>query len=189
MFGSENVSDKNDRTVPIVKSKKEDVRIFPFFRVRRIIKGKLEKVGGTTMKQKIVVAFSGGKDCHYMLGQLLHDERYEVVGLTTTIVDGQFVTSHFVPRELLEAQARALNLPLFINELTQFTAEEFERRLIAIMTELRDRYGVTAIAYGDLYLQEVRDYKQQLLEREGFQLLTPLWGRATDELMMTMLDD
>jgi len=132
--------------------------------------------------ENIVVAFSSGKDSIYTVHQLVKDKRYNIVSLITTCTENGSVTSHHVDEKLVEKQAEAIGLPLFTIKMNVFTKEEFEDGLIRTMMHFKEQFGVTKIAYGDLFLEEVKNYKEELLAEHGFQLLLPLWKRDTKTL-------
>jgi uncharacterized protein (TIGR00290 family) len=132
--------------------------------------------------ENIVVAFSSGKDSVYTVHQLAKDKRYNIVSLITTCTENGSVTSHHVDEKLVEKQAEAIGLPLFTIKMNVFTTENFEDGLIKTMMHFKEKFGVTKIAYGDLFLEEVKNYKEKVLAEHGFQLLLPLWKRDTKTL-------
>jgi uncharacterized protein (TIGR00290 family) len=140
------------------------------------------------MIERIAVAYSGGKDSTLMLHRLLHDDRYQVVTLITTLAGPERrSTSHMVPESLLDAQAVALGLPLRKIIMANFTGEAFEKGMIEVMAEL-GLLGVSKIAYGDLHLMDVRVYKEKLMAPYGFELLLPLWGEPAEHLVREFID-
>lgn len=132
--------------------------------------------------ENIVVAFSSGKDSVFTVHQLAKDKRYNIVSLITTCTDNGYVTSHHVDEKLVEKQAEAIGLPLYKIKMNGFSTENFEDGLIRTMLHFKEQFGVTKIAYGDLFLEEVKKYKEELLAKHGFQLLLPLWKRDTKTL-------
>ncbi|MGG1397503.1 diphthine--ammonia ligase [Bacillus salipaludis] len=142
-----------------------------------------------TILENIVVAFSSGKDSVFLVNQLLKDPRYKIISLVTTCTNNGNITSHHIDEQLVEKQAEAIGLPLYKIKMSDFTTENFEDGLISTMVYFRKHYGVTKIAYGDLFLEEVKTYKEKLLRRHGFELLLPLWGRNTKTLARQMVDE
>ena len=111
-----------------------------------------------------------------------------MIGLLTTI-NQQFnrVAIHGVRRELLEAQALATDLPLWVVPLpSPCTNEHYERRMTNAL-HFMQRLGVDAIAFGDLYLQDIRTYRETCFGSLGLELLFPVWGIPTKELCQTMI--
>ncbi|MBM7691361.1 uncharacterized protein (TIGR00290 family) [Peribacillus deserti] len=141
------------------------------------------------MREKIVLAFSSGKDSAFLLHELQMGTQYEVVSLVTTCTNDGKSTSHHINERLIEKQANQIGLPLYKIKMDLFNAEEFENGLITAMNYFKETYGVTKIAYGDLFLEDVKIYKEKLLEKFGFQLLVPLWGRNTSEFVNTLVDE
>ncbi|MED1470642.1 diphthine--ammonia ligase [Bacillus salipaludis] len=144
---------------------------------------------GDTVIENIVVAFSSGKDSVFLVNHLLKDQRYKIISLVTTCTDNGNVTSHHIDEQLVEKQAEAIGLPLYKIKLSEFTTENFEDGLISTMVYFRKHFGVTKIAYGDLFLKEVKTYKERLLTRHGFELLLPLWGQNTKTLARVMVEE
>ena len=137
------------------------------------------------MQTPILIAWSGGKDCLLALQRLRADPAWNVVGLLTTITRKfDRVAMHGIRRDVLHAQARALGLPLIESELDWPSSNEtYEaafadalRRARAITPTLQD------IAFGDLFLQDVRQWREALLARHGWRGVYPLWGADTREL-------
>ena len=130
-----------------------------------------------------VLLWSGGKDAAMALDALRQDDTADVVALVTTVIeDAGQVQVHGTPLELIEAQADALSLPLHVMsvppEPSNATYEERLERTVAPL--LAD--GVEAIAAGDLHLDDVRAYREDLIRRLGAEPLFPIWGRPTADL-------
>jgi len=133
---------------------------------------------GTT---KTLVAWSSGKDSAYALWTLKQDPAVEVVGLLTTLNSSvDRVSMHAVRASVLEAQARAAGLPLLTVPLPDpCSDEEYRAAMGAAMMEAKER-GVEAIAFGDLFLEDVRAYRESHLSGTGLEPLFPLWGQPTE---------
>ena len=135
------------------------------------------------------VSWSTGKDSAWTLHTLRKSAGAEVAGLFTT-VNAAFdrVTMHAVRRTLLEAQARAANLPLHVIAVPNPCPNtEYERIMGAFVAEARDQ-GVEAMAFGDLFLADIRAYRESQLAGTGIAPLFPLWGRDTRALAREMID-
>jgi uncharacterized protein (TIGR00290 family) len=133
----------------------------------------------------LVLSWSGGKDSSLALEALRADDRYEVAGLLTSITAGyDRVSIHGVRRELVEAQARATSLPLYEVELQPASSNEgYEGAFLDAIARLRAALPqVNHIAFGDLYLADVRAYREQLVARAGLEPVFPLWQRDTAQL-------
>jgi len=142
------------------------------------------------MPVKTVMAWSGGKDSACALWRLQRDERYEVTGLLTTLTEGfDRISMHGVRRELLGAQARALDLPVYEVWIPQGASNTaYEQRMgEAVRQMISD--GVDAMAFGDLFLEDVRAYRERMLEPTGLEPLFPLWGAPTAALARRIIAD
>lgn len=143
------------------------------------------------MRRKVVLSWSGGKDSSLALSALRADDRYEIVGLLTSITTGyDRVSIHGVRRELVEAQATAAGLPLFEVTLEPSSSNAaYEAAFVNALARLRVAVPeVRLIAFGDLYLEDVRAYREQLLGGTGFEPLFPLWHRDTTHLAADFID-
>jgi len=134
------------------------------------------------MKSRIVVGWSGGKDATLALHDLVRQDNIEVASLLTTITEGcDRVSMHGVRRNLLEQQAEALGYALeTINIPQDCSNETYEERMRRSLEKLR-RIGVHSAAFGDLFLQDIRCYREERMSRIGMQCLFPLWGKPTPE--------
>ena len=126
--------------------------------------------------------WSSGKDSAWALHRL-RTEGVEVAGLVTTVnVRHERVAMHGVRRALLEAQARAAELPLEIVEIPHPCSNEQYEAAAAALIERARVQAVRQMAFGDLFLEDIRAYRIGLLEGTGMEPLFPLWGRATAQL-------
>lgn len=133
----------------------------------------------------ILLAWSGGKDCLMALQRLQADPHWQVVALLTTVNRTyDRVAMHDVRREVLEAQATALGLPLLVAELDwPGSNEAYEEAHGRALVEARMRWpGVRHCAFGDLFLQEVRDYRVRQLGQAEWRAVFPIWGEDTATL-------
>jgi uncharacterized protein (TIGR00290 family) len=136
---------------------------------------------------KTLLSWSTGKDSAWSL-HVLRQTGVDIAGLFTT-VNAAFdrVAMHAVRRTLLEAQAAAAGLPLHVIEIPwPCPNEAYEARMGAFVAEQRAR-GVNAMAFGDLFLEGIRAYREAKLEGSGIAPLFPLWGRETGSLAGEMI--
>ena len=135
----------------------------------------------------ILLAWSSGKDSAWSLHALRQDPSVEVVGLLTTINETyDRVAMHAVRRALLEAQAEAAGLPLVIVRIpSPCPNETYEAAMAAAIGQARAR--ITGIAFGDLFLEDVRRYREKQMSGTGLRLHFPLWGRPTPALADEMI--
>jgi uncharacterized protein (TIGR00290 family) len=138
---------------------------------------------------KVLVSWSSGKDSAWMLHKLKQDPAIEIGGLLTTMNEAfDRVAMHAVRRSLVEAQARAAGVPLRTIPLPwPCTNEEYEARMRAAVSQAVDE-GFTHVAFGDLFLEDVRAYREGRLAAAGKRGLFPLWGRDTADLASEFLD-
>ena len=137
------------------------------------------------MAEPVLMAWSGGKDSALALQEVLRDQRYRVVALVTTVTTGyERISMHGVRRTLLHRQARALGLRLDEVLISPHASnEEYERQMAATLTAARARCaGLDALVFGDLFLADIRAYRERMLARIGMRGLFPLWLRDTREL-------
>ena len=137
---------------------------------------------------KILVSWSSGKDSAWSLHVLRRDGAGEVGGLLTSMNEAAGrVSMHGVREEIVRAQAAAAGLPLFTIPLPwPCTNEIYEARLRAAV-ERAVADGFTHVAFGDLFLDDVRKYREDRLAGTGLAPLFPLWGRPTDALAREMI--
>ena len=137
------------------------------------------------MTLPVVLAWSGGKDSSLALAALRADPAVEVVALLTTVTgDYDRISMHGVRRGILEAQVAELGLPLVEATIppaaTNAIYEAAFSSALDVVRELRP--GVRHIAFGDLFLADVRAYREQLMARLGWEPVFPLWGKDTARL-------
>jgi uncharacterized protein (TIGR00290 family) len=139
-------------------------------------------------KEPVVLSWSGGKDSSMAAYQLLASQKYDVVALLTTITqDYDRIAMHGVRRELLHCQAAALGIPLHEMMIPKDCPNEvYESRMQDSLGHFKER-GITKIAFGDLFLEDVKQYRDERLARWGMTGLYPIWMRDTDELVRTFI--
>ncbi len=132
--------------------------------------------------QDVLLAWSGGKDSALALREIVHDGRYRVAALLTTVT-GEYdrISMHGVRRTLLERQAESLGLPLEQVVISPgATNDEYEGKMAATLQGLRERVpGLDTVVFGDLFLADIRAYRERMLGRIGMRALFPLWLRDT----------
>lgn len=137
----------------------------------------------TETPKKIVLSWSGGKDSALAFHELSRDPDYQVVALLSYMDDAEDrIVQHRVPTALIQAQADALGVPLWqIRMPPNPSNEEYERRMSAAIDQMLDE-GIRHCAFGDLYLEDVRDYRLGKLAGTGVTAVFPLWKRETSAL-------
>jgi uncharacterized protein (TIGR00290 family) len=138
----------------------------------------------------VVLSWSGGKDSTLALRELRRSADIEVVALLTTITrEHDRISMHGVRRALLEAQAESLGLPLWTVEIgTGAGNDEYEAEFRRALETLAGAHDVHSVAFGDLFLEDIRRYREELAERAGYRALFPVWGRDTGSLAREFID-
>lgn len=135
------------------------------------------------------MCWSGGKDSCLALREIQRSPTMRVEALLTTLTrDYDRISMHGVRRILLERQATSLGLPLHQILISKgATNEEYESKMGEAFSAYREK-GVDAVAFGDLFLEDIRAYRQRLLAKHDMAGLYPIWGRNTSHLIREFLD-
>ena len=141
-----------------------------------------------SIRKKALVSWSSGKDSAWTLHLLQQSGEYEIVGLLTTL-NAAFdrVAMHSTRRELLEVQAAAAGLPLWTVPLPWPCSNEHYETTMQTACDRAVAEGVKAIAFGDLFLEDVRRYREDRLLGTGLTPVFPVWGLDTRVLLSTMI--
>ena len=139
------------------------------------------------LKEKCIFCWSGGKDSALALYKVLQSNKYEVVALLTTL-NASFsrVSMHGVREELLEKQAESIGLPLIKMYVSEGTNSEYESEMESILLKYKVQ-GVTKVIFGDIFLKDLRKYRENNLLKVGLVAEFPLWMRDTKELIQEFL--
>ncbi len=140
------------------------------------------------MAQKVIFTWSGGKDSAMALYELQKSKDYEVVALLTSVTeDYDRISMHGVRRILLEQQAQSLGLPLEKLYLTRNSSnEEYEAKMKEKLLQYKDQ-GVSSAVFGDIFLEDLRKYREDNLAQVGMKGIFPIWKRDTAELARTFM--
>jgi uncharacterized protein (TIGR00290 family) len=137
---------------------------------------------------KIVLSWSSGKDSAWTLHLLRQQPNIQVVALLTTFNSGaNRVAMHAVRRTLVEAQAERVGIPLWAVELPWPCSNLVYEDLMRAACLRATAEGVTGVAFGDLFLHDVRDYRVRQLQDTGLEPLFPLWQIPTKKLSRDMI--
>jgi uncharacterized protein (TIGR00290 family) len=138
---------------------------------------------------KILLSWSSGKDSAWVLHLLNREHPGAVAGLLTTLNEEvDRVAMHAVRREVLHAQAAAAGLPLRAVLISNPCPNELYDRQMRLAVESAVRDGFTHVAFGDLFLEDVRRYREERLDGTGLEPLFPAWGIPTRQLAEEMID-
>lgn len=141
------------------------------------------------MPEKVVMSWSSGKDSASALYEIQQKQEYEVVSLLTTLTeDYDRVSMHGVRQSLLEQQAESLCIPLQqISLPKEASIEEYESEMQAALARFQEA-GVSSVVFGDIFLEDIRQYREDKMSKAGMKAVFPLWGRSTAELAQTSVD-
>ncbi len=143
------------------------------------------------MRQPIALSWSGGKDSTLALARLREDPSVEVVALLTAVTRGyDRISIHGVRRTILDAQVAALDLPLVTIALDPGSDNAgYELAFADGLAALRERWpALDTLAFGDLFLEDVRAYREALVGRLGWRARYPIWGIDTTALVREFID-
>jgi uncharacterized protein (TIGR00290 family) len=142
------------------------------------------------MPRKTLLSWSSGKDSAWALHLLRQNPDFTVAGLFCT-VNAAFdrVAMHGVRRELLQRQAEAVGLPVQVLEIPYPCSNDDYAAVMSAFVDQARRDGVACFAFGDLFLEDIRRYREERLAGTGIEPVFPLWGIPTDELAQTMVDN
>ena len=140
------------------------------------------------LKPRALVSWSSGKDSAFALHVLRQAGELDVIGLFTTMNHlHDRVAMHAVRRELVRAQAARTGLPLWEVEIpSPCSNEEYETAMRGLVARALAA-GVEVVAFGDLFLQDIREYREARMQGTGLRPVFPLWGIPTTELAERML--
>jgi uncharacterized protein (TIGR00290 family) len=142
-----------------------------------------------TLKDKTYFNWSTGKDSALALYYLLQDTNYDITKLVTTI-NGKHnrVTMHGLPVNLLKAQVKAIGIPLQTITLPEMPSmAEYERTMTKTITDLKNE-GFNHTVFGDIFLEDLKAYREQNLKPFNIKALFPLWKKDTKVLINTFID-
>ncbi|MFC1478005.1 diphthine--ammonia ligase [Candidatus Margulisiibacteriota bacterium] len=141
------------------------------------------------MKKKALFCWSGGKDSALALYELQKNKDYEISALLTTVTEGyDRISMHGVRLPLLDRQAEAIGIPLekvFISKNS--SDEEYGAKMHEVLTKYKAS-GVSSAVFGDLYLEDVRKYREKQLKKVEMTAVFPLWGSNTTETAHRFID-
>ena len=137
----------------------------------------------------VLMSWSGGKDSCLALFEIQKARNYRVAALLTTVTrDYDRISMHGVRRVLLEKQAASLGTPLHQVQITKGASnQEYETNLIEAVSAYRDQ-GIDSVVFGDLFLEDIKTYRDQFLARHDLRGIYPVWLRDTTEFIRDFID-
>lgn len=138
-------------------------------------------------KEPIVMSWSGGKDASFALYKILQEGKYEVKYLLTNIYEpNKRVSMHGVPEELIEAQAKSIGIPLQKMYIKEASHEEYNIKMKEILLSFKQE-GITIVAFGDIFLEDLKKYREEKLSEVDMKGIFPLWEKNTKELALEFI--
>lgn len=139
------------------------------------------------MKAKAIFCWSGGKDSSLALYKVLQEKKYDIVALLTTL-NAQYkrISMHGVREELLDQQAHAIGIPLVKMYVQEGTNTEYEKNMETILLDYKAQ-GVSKVVFGDIFLENLRTYRENNLAKVGLTADFPLWKKDTTQLVNEFL--
>ncbi len=138
--------------------------------------------------ENVLVSWSGGKDGAFALYEILESQKYRIAALLTTVTeDYDRISMHGVQRILLERQVDSLGFPLeevYISK--NVSNEEYESNMVRVLTRYKEA-GVTSVVFGDIFLEDLREYRESNLAKIGMKGIFPLWKKDTQELAHSLM--
>ena len=143
----------------------------------------------SSTRKKVICAWSGGKDGAMALHELLHEASYEITTLLTVITEEYSrVSMHGVRSSLMDAQASSLGIPLEKIYITRDSGQAgYEECMRRSLIHHKER-GVEAVVFGDIFLADLRRYREDRLRETGMEAIFPLWGRDTRRLASSFIE-
>lgn len=139
------------------------------------------------MKKKAVFNWSGGKDSALALYKALQSNEYEIVSLLTTVSRETSCSSmHLIPSEFLQMQADSIGISLYQVMLPSKDLEGYEREMIKAVNHFKEQ-GVTHFIFGDIFLHDVKAYREKQLTPYGIEIVEPLWDMTPEEVISDFL--
>lgn len=140
-------------------------------------------------KQKVSMSWSGGKDSAFALHKILSNAKYEVMNIHTAFnSETKRVGMHGIPEALIEAQANSMGLPLEKIFLPPDTGNKTYEEVMREFCLGQKKKGVEKIVYGDIFLEDLKQYREKQLSQVGLEAVFPLWGCKTEDLIDQFID-
>ena len=141
------------------------------------------------MKTKVIFSWSGGKDSALALQRILNDDNYEIISLITTVTEGyNRISMHGITIDLLEEQVKSIGLPLYKITIPQQCSNEDYKNSMQKTMDYFLKQGVKTVVFGDIFLEDVKNYRIKQLSQVGMEAIFPLWGNKTSKISNEFID-
>lgn len=139
-------------------------------------------------KPKAIFAWSGGKDSSYCLNEVFEQDEYEVVYLLTTInAEFKRISMHGVREELLDLQAESIGIPQLKVWLYEASYESYEKQMEEMLLKAKSE-GIEYVIFGDIFLEDLKVYRENNLAKIGMKAVFPLWKQKTSKLINVFIE-
>jgi uncharacterized protein (TIGR00290 family) len=139
-------------------------------------------------KEDIIMSWSGGKDSSFALFQLLNQGKYNIKYLFTNIFKpNKRVSMHGVPESLIEKQAKSIGIPLIKLYIEDKSHQEYDEKMKELLLSLKEE-GINKVAFGDIFLNDLKEYRENKLAEINMEALFPLWMENTYELAFKFIN-
>jgi uncharacterized protein (TIGR00290 family) len=134
-------------------------------------------------KKNVALFWSGGKDAAMALLKIMQSDKYEAKLLITTITENNSVAMHGIPFEFIRQQAIEIDLPILEMKLAEFSSNALYAKVFSeVCQQAKNQYEIEYLAFGDIYLEEIKTYREKLSSENDLKALFPLWKIPSDEL-------
>lgn len=138
-------------------------------------------------KKKAVFNWSGGKDSALALNKIIQEDEYDVISLLTTVNRDTLNSSiHEIPIDILKAQASSIGIPLYIVRLPSDSMLGYDQEMEKAIIHFK-KQGVKHFIFGDIFLNDVKKYRETKLRPYDIEIVEPLWNKTTKELIEEFL--
>lgn len=142
------------------------------------------------MPERVLLGWSGGKDCAMTLATVRRLHEYDVIALLTAVrISDNRVSIHGVRRDLIERQAESLGIRLHTVMLPDSPTNDQYEAAHRVALGSYQAQGVATVAYGDLFLEDIRNYRDAFISRLGMRAVYPLWGQDTRRIAHELIGD
>lgn len=139
-------------------------------------------------KPKAIFAWSGGKDSSYCLNEVFEQNEFEVVYLLTTLnAEFKRISMHGVREELLDRQAESIGITQLKVWLHEASYESYEKQMEEMLLKAKSE-GIEHVIFGDIFLEDLRIYRENNMSKIGMKAIFPLWKRSTSELIQSFIE-
>lgn len=140
------------------------------------------------IKKKVIFSWSGGKDSTLCLHHLLQNNEFEVCYLLTSINgNNKRVSLHGIHQTLIEEQSKSIGIPLKIVYVFEANNEEYEKQMREVLMQVKSE-GIDTVVFGDIFLEDLRNYREDNLTKIGMNAFFPLWKKNTMQLVLEFIE-